>query len=490
MMPYTREQEQNPLLGSGGKIAEYGEQESSSSNSGEEEDIAQHSQRPLLSSQVSESWWAWVVLVASFLCLCVLDGISYTFGMFLTPLMEELQCGRGAISTAGSLQVGVYSMSGIFASRLVTRYGSRAVCMAGSVIASLGLVCASYSWSLATLLVSYSVITGLGFGLMYISSVVAVAEHFSKRRSLATGICVCGTGVGTFLLAPAQLHLLSSVGWRYVFIAMGILCCLCTLCGLAMTPVDPIIQPRRRRRSTLVRMDGIIVDDMTASNESLQEETSYLQMFFSIFLSKELLDSPGLTTFLLVALADGVATLALFTPFTFLPDLAQSAGVSAADAAFLISAAGISSSAGRILSGWLCDRPWCDPILLTTAAVSSAALPSFLFPAMSSYPLFLLLSCLYGLLTGCWISATSPLLVRVLGLHLLSPAFGLMTAVQGAAALAGPPLAGAATDWVGGPAAAFYCAGGLLLLATGGFLGAAQYHSRGQYHSREQYHRI
>ena len=70
----------------------------------------------------------------------------------------------------------------------------------------------------------------------------------------------------------------------------------------------------------------------------------------------------------------------------------------------------------------------------------------------------------------------------VLGLHLLSPAFGLMTAVQGAAALAGPPLAGAATDWVGGPATAFYCAGGLLIAATGGFLGAAKYQRRKQYH--------
>ena len=43
---------------------------------------------------------------------------------------------------------------------------------------------------------------------MYIPAVVAVAEHFHKRQSLAMGICVCGTGVGTFLLAPAELYFL------------------------------------------------------------------------------------------------------------------------------------------------------------------------------------------------------------------------------------------------------------------------------------------
>ena len=49
--------------------------------------------------------WGWVVVAASFFCLCVLDGICYTFGIFLIPLMEDMNCGRGGVSTAGSFQV-------------------------------------------------------------------------------------------------------------------------------------------------------------------------------------------------------------------------------------------------------------------------------------------------------------------------------------------------------------------------------------------------
>jgi hypothetical protein len=33
-------------------------------------------------------------------------------------------------------------------------------------------------------------------------------------------------------------------------------------------------------------------------------------------------------------------------------------------------------------------------------------------------------------LTGAWVAATTPLLIAVLNLHLLTPAFGLMTATQ------------------------------------------------------------
>ena len=48
----------------------------------------------------------------------------------------------------------------------------------------------------------------------------------------------------------------------------------------------------------------------------------------------------------------------------------------------------------------------------------------------SAFSSFMLFTCLYGVLTGGWIAATTPLLLTILNLHLLTPAFGLMTAVQ------------------------------------------------------------
>ena len=96
--------------------------------------------------------WGWVVVLASFTCLCVLDGAAYTFGVFIDPLMEEMGGGRGQTSLAGSLLVATYAFTGPLASRLVNSYGTRKVrdvrcnftevlscsslqvCVAGSVI--------------------------------------------------------------------------------------------------------------------------------------------------------------------------------------------------------------------------------------------------------------------------------------------------------------------------------------------------------------------
>ena len=55
---------------------------------------------------------------------------------------------------------------------------------------------------------------GIGFGLVYLPAVIAVGFYFEKWRALATGIAVCGSGIGTFLMAPFCTLLISSYGWR------------------------------------------------------------------------------------------------------------------------------------------------------------------------------------------------------------------------------------------------------------------------------------
>ena len=38
-----------------------------------------------------ESWYGWLVVAASFLCNMVIDGMGYSFGVMLQPLMAEFQ---------------------------------------------------------------------------------------------------------------------------------------------------------------------------------------------------------------------------------------------------------------------------------------------------------------------------------------------------------------------------------------------------------------
>lgn len=49
---------------------------------------------------------------------------------------------------------------------------------------------------------------------MYLPSIVMVGYYFDKKRALATGIAVCGSGIGTFVFAPLGSFLVEEYGWR------------------------------------------------------------------------------------------------------------------------------------------------------------------------------------------------------------------------------------------------------------------------------------
>ena len=74
------------------------------------------------------------------------------------------------------------------------RWGTRKVCIAGALLSAGGLVLGSFAKTLAHVMVAYrfsehcvnfthtvsSIITGVGFGLMYLPAIVSTANHFTK----------------------------------------------------------------------------------------------------------------------------------------------------------------------------------------------------------------------------------------------------------------------------------------------------------------------
>ena len=64
----------------------------------------------------------------------------------------------------------------------------------------------------------------------------------------------------------------------------------------------------------------------------------------------------------------------------------------------------------------------------------------------TQYWMFLVLTSGFGLATGVWVACETPLIIRTLSFSCLTPAFGLLTAGGGLAALTGAPLAGWVMD--------------------------------------------
>ena len=93
----------------------------------------------------------------------------------------------------------------------------------GAILGSISLAVSVFATSIEFLYISIGVVGGIGFGLVYVPAVVAVGYYFDKRRALATGIAVCGSGVGTFVIAPLTTWLLEQYGWRGTILMLVII---------------------------------------------------------------------------------------------------------------------------------------------------------------------------------------------------------------------------------------------------------------------------
>lgn len=134
------------------------------------------------------------------------------------------------------------------------------------------------------------------------------------------------------------------------------------------------------------------------------------------------------------------------TVLTILPHQAVLQGISNSRAALLLSIIGVTNTCGRILAGWISDRPEVDVLWVNIIALFLGGAVCVVIPFTASYALLCLQAAIFGLCMATWTSLRPILLVEMLGLDNLTNAFGLMAMFQGVAFLFGPPLAGMLYD--------------------------------------------
>ncbi|XP_030373393.1 monocarboxylate transporter 4 [Scaptodrosophila lebanonensis] len=187
-----------------------------------------------------DSGWAWVVMVASFLCCTVIDGIVFCSPLIQNQLQKEYGVSKGYVAFVSSLLSGFYLMAGPFVSALANRFGFRPVTISGAIFAAACFGLSYFATSVEYLFLIYGVLGGIGFCMVYIPAVVIIGFYFEKWRALATGVALCGSGVGNFIFMPLTTILLDSFGWRTTLALQGLIILLCGIFGLAFRPIQPI----------------------------------------------------------------------------------------------------------------------------------------------------------------------------------------------------------------------------------------------------------
>lgn len=139
-----------------------------------------------------------------------------------------------------SLLSGVYLIAGPFASGMANRWGFRPVTIVGSIIGSIAFAVSSFANSTTALFITFGVIGGIGFSLIYIPAVITVGYYFERWRALATGAAMCGSGVGTFAINELVTYLIREYGWRQTLLVESALILLCAIFGSTFRPLKSV----------------------------------------------------------------------------------------------------------------------------------------------------------------------------------------------------------------------------------------------------------
>uniref|UniRef100_A0A1B0D0H6 Major facilitator superfamily (MFS) profile domain-containing protein n=1 Tax=Phlebotomus papatasi TaxID=29031 RepID=A0A1B0D0H6_PHLPP len=241
---------------------------SSSSSSSDEENssLGQYAE-----ARAPDGGWGWVVVAAAFMVNLIADGITFSFGVIFVEFLNYFREGKAKTAWIGSLFMAMPLLSGPIASFLTDRYGCRRVTVVGSILAATGFMISAFSTSMEMLFFTFGILAGFGLSLCYVAAVVIVAYYFDKRRSFATGLSVCGSGIGTFIFAPLTQVLLEEYGWRGTTLILAGVFLNMTVCGMLMRDLEwTTHRAKKSREKEKLRRSkmGISADSMSNSTNT------------------------------------------------------------------------------------------------------------------------------------------------------------------------------------------------------------------------------
>lgn len=214
--------------------------------------------------------YGWVIVLSAFLVSFISDGLTLSFGVLFTELLEVFKESKGVTSIIASLFYGIPLLCGPIASATVTKLGCRKAQIMGGLITSVGVFASAFVDSIGLICFTFGFVAGFGLSIGYVNSLVVVAYYFEKKRSMATGLAVCGSGIGTFVFAPFLEFLIEEYGWRGSFIILSAVTLNLVVCGALMRPLE--FTPMEEWKRNLERFENM---SRTISRASLHDRSRH-----------------------------------------------------------------------------------------------------------------------------------------------------------------------------------------------------------------------
>jgi len=308
-----------------------------------------------MASKYAEFRFGWPVVVSSAIGIGL--GMSplpfYTIGVFAQPLAAEFGWGIDQIMLAMAL----FTLGAVFTSpivgQLTDRYGPRRVAMTSIVLFSLTMMSFSLlNGSTLMYLSIWCLLAVFGAGTLPITWTRAVNSWFFKKRGLALGLSLIGTGLFGLLAKQYAFYMIQLVGWRWAYVAVG---------ALPLVIAWPIAFFLFRDASDPKVAEKVARMERHTEKVHVRHGGPSLKQAFRDW------------RFWLLAYSFIPISFAVGGPIPNMETLLGNKGFDPGDAVTLASLIGIAVIIGRVAGGYLLDHLWAPGVAATILSLPAVA---------------------------------------------------------------------------------------------------------------------
>jgi MFS family permease len=366
-------------------------------------------------------FYGYIVVATTFIIMFVNWGLYITFGVFFDPMLNEFHWTRAMISGAYSLSSIVHGVLAIVMGGLNDRFGPRIVVTCGGILFGAGYMLMSQVNTPWQLYLFYGVITGAGMSGLWVPLLSSIARWFVERRSLMTGIAICGVTTGQLIGPPVASRLIVASDWRLSYIILG---------GVALLSIVIAAQFMRSNTPPIERPS-------ISENKEKQPQSRHNTKALSL---KEAVHTPQFWSVTIILFCFGYVAFSIIVHIVSHVTRLAIPAVSAAN--ILAVNGGIGIIGNFVLGGIVGDRIGNRKVFIISFGMAMASL-LWLAPAKDVW-MFYLFAIVFGLALGGMGTSESPLVARLFGLS----SHGLIYGVVGIGFTAGGALGPLVTGYI------------------------------------------
>jgi MFS family permease len=386
----------------------------------------------------------WRQVGVCFLLLAAAGMIASTYSLVAVPLAREFRLGRGEVMTTMTVLSATCAVLTPLLGNLMDRVSVRRLMVAGGLCLGAGYAAISLATSFMQVLVIFAVLIAPANVLLGpVAATVLLSRWFAARRGRAMGIAIAGVAAGGMVFPIIIQALLDANQWRQALQLLGLVLVAWTV-PAALLAVD---RPADR---------GLHPDGAAEPPAIAREETDKAPVTVG-----ELLSDPA---FWMIAFTVAIVTSGMKGMITNLTPLAIDNGITATDAATLISIYAACGFIAKMVFAALSDRLGAR-VLMFAALGGFAAGMALLTLAAGGYGAIALGVGVIGLFGGMMVPIEAFLAPRIFGQRAVGKAMGLLSGVILVALLTTPPLFGYIFDVTGSYKGIFWTFCGLAAAA-------------------------